>query len=89
MKQNCWEFMKCGRQPGGDDVGKLGTCAAPVMRSYDGSNSGTNAGRVCWRVSGTLYGGHADCTELERVGSCTECEFYKLVRQEEGVTVRV
>jgi len=27
-KLNCWEFKKCGRQPGGPKVAELGVCPA-------------------------------------------------------------
>jgi hypothetical protein len=27
-KQNCWEYMKCGREPGGEKVAELGICRA-------------------------------------------------------------
>ena len=27
-KQNCWEYMKCGREPEGEKVAELGICRA-------------------------------------------------------------
>ena len=53
-RQNCWEYMKCGRQPGGDKVVDLGVCPAAEDNSYDGLNRGKNAGRFCWAGAGTF-----------------------------------
>ena len=56
-KLNCWEFMGCKRQPGGTGAAEKGTCIAAMDSSYDGINSGENAGRICWAVAGTCCGG--------------------------------
>ncbi len=45
-KINCWEFMKCGREPGGARASELGTCVAATDSSYGGINAGKNAGRI-------------------------------------------
>ena len=39
-KQNCWEFMKCGREPGGERVKELGVCPVALDSSANGINSG-------------------------------------------------
>ena len=54
---NCWEFKKCGRQPGGAKTQELGECPASTNVKADGMNSGKNGGRSCWAIAGTLCGG--------------------------------
>lgn len=85
-KMNCWEFMSCKRQPGGAKAAKEGTCIAAMDSSYDGINSGENAGRICWAVAGTCCGGEIQGTFAEKRDSCTSCPFYRLVQEEEGTS---
>lgn len=35
-RQNCWEFKKCGREPGGAKASELGVCPAATDASSDG-----------------------------------------------------
>jgi CRP-like cAMP-binding protein len=81
---NCWEYMKCGRGPGGSKVAELGICPAATDTSYDGINFGKSAGRFCWAVAGTLCDGQVQGTFAEKRISCISCDFFKLVQQEEG-----
>ena len=83
-KQNCWEYKKCGREPGGSKVVELGVCPAAVELRTNGANSGKNAGRACWAVTGTFCGGQVQGTFASKLSNCIQCEFYKLVIQEEG-----
>jgi hypothetical protein len=83
-KQNCWEFKNCGRQPGGRKAEELGVCAAAKTEGHDGIHEGKNAGRACWVVAGTLCGGKVQGTFAMKMANCIECEFYELVRSEEG-----
>ena len=83
-KQNCWEYMKCGREPGGDRAGELGICPAARDDSYDGINCGKNAGRFCWAVAGTFCGGNVQGTFADKRESCLSCGFFNKVRAEEG-----
>lgn len=81
-KLNCWEFMKCGRDPQGAQAAQWGVCPASTHSSTDGFNSGKNGGRICWSVAGTL------CSTIQgkfakTVTSCLECEFYIRVMKEE------
>jgi signal transduction histidine kinase len=85
---NCWEFKKCGRQPGGNKVAELGVCRAAVESRCDGMNQGQNAGRVCWLVAGTLCGGAIQGSFAHKLSSCQECKFYQQVREEEGAKLR-
>lgn len=81
---NCWEFKKCGREPGGAKASDLGVCPAAAEKAVDGSNHGINGGRVCWYVAGTLCGGKVQGTFAAKLPNCRECEFYRLVIKEEG-----
>lgn len=83
-RQNCWEYMKCGRQPGGHMVAELGVCPAADDGSYDGINRGRNAGRFCWAVAGTFCGGNIQGTFADKRTSCLSCPFFSKVRAEEG-----
>jgi hypothetical protein len=83
-KMNRWEFMRCGRQPGGNKVAQLGVCRAAIASDAHGLNGGLNGGRVCWVVRGTLCGGTVQRTFAAKMSRCTSCEFYKLVKEEEG-----
>ena len=85
-KQNCWEFKRCGRQPGGSNTAALGVCSAATERSTTGVNRGTNGGRACWAISGTLCGGSVQGSFAAKLANCRQCDFYQLVRAEEGAT---
>ena len=77
--------MKCGRQQDGDKVAEYGICPAAFDTSYDGIHSGKCGGRICWAVSGTFCGGCAQGSFADKRGTCLNCDFYKLVQQEEGM----
>jgi hypothetical protein len=83
-KANCWEFMQCGREPGGEFEDELGVCPASEDPAFEGINDGKKGGRACWAVSGTL----CLCMVNEGFSSkqcdCERCDFYKLVLLEEG-----
>ena len=84
MKTNCWEFKKCGRQPGGAKELELGVCKASTNFTHNGVNGGKSAGRYCWKVAGTLCGGKVQGTFAEKMMNCAACEFFKMVKTEEG-----
>lgn len=86
--QNCWEFMKCGREPGGLKANTSGICPAAADASFDGINSGVCAGRICWAVAGTFCNEKIQGTFAEKRKSCTACEFYKKVQTEEKTAER-
>jgi hypothetical protein len=54
---NCWQFKKCGREPGASKVGELGISPSAVELRVNGVNRGQNGGRDCWALAGTLCGG--------------------------------
>ncbi len=81
---NCWELKQCGRQPGGSKAKQFGVCPASIERSLHGSNHGTNGGRACWVIAGTLCGGEVQGTFAAKMMNCTKCDFFLSVREEEG-----
>lgn len=83
MKQNCWEFKKCGREPGGKKAAELGVCSATILQELDGIHGGKNAGRACWVVAGSLCGGKIQGTYAQKLANCWRCEFMNRVKQEE------
>lgn len=83
-KQNCWDFKKCGRQPGGAKAAEMGVCPAALATKTTGVNDGSNGGRACWALTGTFCGGQVQGSFAMKLANCQQCDFYKLVREEEG-----
>ena len=83
-KVNCWEYLQCGREPGGVNVGEMGVCPVAEAADMDNTNGGVNAGRFCWAVSGTLCHGRVQGHFAQKLGDCVSCEFYWHVRKQEG-----
>jgi len=81
---NCWEVMNCGREPGGRNTADTGACPAAVNARMDGVHRGKNAGRVCWIVAGTMCGGEPSGTFASKLKDCRDCDFYHLVKKQEG-----
>jgi hypothetical protein len=85
VRRNCWEAMKCGRQPAGEDAEELGACPAALPNEhFDGVNKGTHCGRFCWAVAGTLCGGKVQGNHAKKFMDCLRCEFLKQVNEDEG-----
>lgn len=63
----CWEFMRCGREEGGDKAELFGVCIAYSK----------NAGQACWLVAGTQCGGKPHGTFAQTDEACLKCEFYQ------------
>lgn len=82
-KLNCWEFKKCGREPGGDKVTELGICPATIEERTEGVHEGRYAGRSCWVVAGTFCEGKIQGTSASKIDTCMNCDFYKLILDEE------
>ena len=85
-KVNCWEFKKCGRQPGGHKEQELGTCPVTVHGGFNGAHEGKNGGRACWVIAGSLCGGKIQGTYAQKLNNCWRCEFMNLVKKEEEPT---
>lgn len=83
-KMNCWEFMQCGREPGGKKTEELGVCPVTQERRLHNIHEGKHAGRACWVVAGSLCGGETQGTFAQKFKNCESCDFYQHVRHEEG-----
>lgn len=82
-KFNCWEFMKCGRQPGGDKLNGRDVCPAAKDNPCNGLNDGEYGGRICWAIAGTFCKGEIQGTIASKIADCVFCGFYKKVKSEE------
>ena len=82
-KLNCWEHKQCGREAGGSHVHDLGICPAAVEKRLNGVHEGTNGGRACWVLAGTLCKGEVQGTFAQKYKNCEICDFYRRVKQEE------
>jgi eukaryotic-like serine/threonine-protein kinase len=88
MKQNCWEFKKCGREPGGVKSKEMGVCPASTIADFNGANGGKNSGRICWKVTGTYCKGEVQGSFAQKHTSCVLCDFFTAVMKEEGGSFR-
>lgn len=84
-KENCWEAMKCGREPGGARVHELGICPAVIAETLNSVNKGNNGGRICWAVAGTFCDGQVQGTFALKMLTCIKCPFFQRVKDEEGL----
>jgi len=82
-KMNCWEFKKCGREPGGAKSDQ-DACPASMDPRLHGVHNGRRAGRACWVIAGTKCGGKEQGTFANKYHNCDKCDFYKMVKMEEG-----
>ena len=82
-KVNCWEFKRCGREPGGSRVEQLGICPVTTHDNFHLAHGGKNAGRACWVVAGSLCGGKVQGTYAEKLHNCWRCDFMNTVKKEE------
>jgi hypothetical protein len=83
-KINCWDYKKCDRGPNGIKRDYLGACPAAKDIETHRLNNGTNGGRMCWAVAGTLCGDRPQGIYAQKIENCIHCDFYKLVREQEG-----
>lgn len=85
---NCWEYMLCGREPGGINIGELGVCPSATDERFDGIHGGANAGRACWVVAGSVQKENIQCLFAKKNKNCGVCDFYQIVKKEEGDRLR-
>jgi signal transduction histidine kinase len=83
-RTNCWEALRCGREPGGPREHELGPCPAATDVTCHGTNAGRNAGRICWAVAGTLCTDRVEGGFAEKIDRCSACSFFRRVKYEEG-----
>ena len=86
VKYNCWEFVKCGREPGGNAVAADGICPAATEHRLDGVHDGHNAGRACWILPDTNCdrGTGTASAHRDKLARCASCKFFHRVADEEG-----
>lgn len=88
-RQNCWETMACGREPGGPRAHELGVCPAALSGPLDGANQGLFAGRMCWQVTGTMCDGTIGGSFAKKMMRCLGCRFLQLVQDQESRAFRL
>ncbi len=86
MKLNCWEYKRCGRQPGGPRAKEMGVCPVTIHHQLEGVHGGSKAGRACWVVAGSLCGGKVQGAYAQKLNNCWRCDFMNMVKQEEDPT---
>lgn len=84
-KQNCWEYMECGKEPGGVRADESGVCPVAAAASVNGLNGGINGGRLCWVMAETCGHVNVKCSPLHQPSFCYSCEFRYRVTAEEGL----
>ncbi len=84
-KLNCWEYKCCADTGPHSDFGKCTACPAFNETRLDGINGGKNGGRACWAIAGTMCNNTPQGTYAQKELSCLYCDFFKKVRNEEGV----
>ncbi len=83
-KLNCWEFMKCGKEPGGSRTEESGVCPIASEASADSLNDGINGGRLCWVIA-DICNYKIKCSATHHNSSCFSCEFRYKVMADEGL----
>lgn len=84
---NCWEYKGCGREPGGKNCEAAGVCPTAISEALDGIHRGDNAGRSCWVIAGTYCGGKVQGHYAMKINNCTNCDFFRLVMEEENTNL--
>lgn len=82
-RKNCWEFMGCGKEEGGRRAKRHGACPASTETRLHAIHGGTNAGRACWAIEGTLCTSVGPDALEKKKDLCQSCSFYRALLQEE------
>ena len=82
--QNCWEFKKCGREPGGFKVDEEGVCPAATYEAADGFLGGRNGGRACAFITGSLCCETLPGTVRDKEKNCEPCSFFNELKYFHG-----
>jgi hypothetical protein len=85
---NCWEFFNCGRELGGVKAYEFGVCPASTDVRFDNIHYGTNAGRACWVIPGSMCHGQTQGDFRNKFRTCAVCEFYTEVKKKEAEKFR-
>lgn len=88
-KMNCWEYFKCGKdvQSKQEDETKK-VCNVSITQNINHVNSGRNAGRICWDITGSLCDTFEKGDMIYKEKKCETCEFKALVEKEERENYR-
>ena len=86
-KINCWEFKKCGREPGGKNALAKGVCPAATESRADGIHEGINGGRCCWVISDSYCKINEDGQVIGHFVDCRTCDFYAIVKKNSELLV--
>jgi hypothetical protein len=81
---NCWEFKKCGREPGGHRVAEFGVCPAAEFHAADGYLGGESGGKACCFITGTFCEEILQGTYRDKSKNCWDCAFYHELRRRHG-----
>ncbi len=84
-KLNCWEYMECGRGPGGFGTHEAGVCNIAKEIAANGLNGGVNGGRLCWLIAEKCSSEEVKCSNYHNKNSCFSCKFRYKVSAEEGL----
>ncbi len=84
-KLNCWEFMKCGMEPGGCNSEENGVCPVATEAFAHELNSGKNGGRLCWVIAENSNDEKIKCSASHKKTSCFSCDFRYKVTLNEGL----
>ena len=84
LKINCWEFLNCSYGPGSKNP-----CPSAKDETSNGVNGGKYAGRMCWPMPDTLCFNKPMGSFAEKRDLCFSCDFFHLVKKEEGSNFRL
>lgn len=88
-RENCWEYVYCGKGPDGTRCGEGKACPVVEAKSLDGLNHGTNGGRICWAYFASLAmtpenAGPRLAGDSKKFYDCLRCPFLNFVQTQEG-----
>lgn len=66
----CWEYRKCGRQLGGENVAEFGYCPAALAPDDN-----------CWLVAGTMCSGTIEGSYAQKIDTCIICGYYSKMQE--------
>ena len=81
---NCWDFRKCGREPGGERAQEHGVCPTALFEAADGYLGGRMGGKACAFLIGTFCCNLVPGTEPGRLKDCPACDFFNHLKDRHG-----
>ncbi|MCI5148900.1 MAG: hypothetical protein D3916_05850 [Candidatus Electrothrix sp. MAN1_4] len=80
-KIDCWEFKKCGREPGGKNIEKYGLCSLVVSLEDNKINNKRNGERLCWSLRESACEGIMRECCVNEIKECRQCTFYIFLQE--------